>query len=99
MGNDPAQSVTDTSGHFHHIANVACVDQALFPTVGSTNPVLTGLCMSRKAAETIVDRHISEPLPDDAEIVQEKTDGFSFLLEAAEAAKWGRDIERTSDSR
>jgi hypothetical protein len=31
MGDDPFGSVTDTSGHFHHVGNVACVDQALFP--------------------------------------------------------------------
>jgi choline dehydrogenase-like flavoprotein len=42
IGDDPGASVTDTSGRFHHIANAVCVDQALFPSVGSANPVLTG---------------------------------------------------------
>jgi choline dehydrogenase-like flavoprotein len=88
MGDDPNQSVTDTSGHFHHISNAACVDQALFPTVGSANPVLTGLCLARKAAETIVARYVSEAPPSDAEMAQEKADGFVFLLEGAEARKW-----------
>jgi len=27
-----------------------CVDQAVFPTVGSANPVLTGLVLARKIA-------------------------------------------------
>ena len=64
MGDEPSASVTDTSGHFHHIGDAACVDQALFPTVGSANPVLTGLCLARKTAETIVARHVSEPAPE-----------------------------------
>ena len=88
MGDDPLASVTDTSGHFHHVGNAACVDQALFPTVGSANPVLTGLCLARKAAETIVGRHVSEPPPDSDAIAHEKAEGFVFLLEGAEAQKW-----------
>ena len=53
MGDDPATSVTDTNGRFHHVANAYCTDQALFPTVGSANPVLTGLTLTRKIAEHI----------------------------------------------
>ena len=51
MGEDPATSVTDTNGRFHHVANAYCVDQAIFPIVGSANPVLTGLTLTRKIAE------------------------------------------------
>jgi GMC oxidoreductase len=53
MGDDPATSVTDTNGRFHHVANAYCTDQALFPTVGSANPALTGLTLTRKIAEHI----------------------------------------------
>jgi hypothetical protein len=53
MGEDPATSVTNTNGQFHHVANAYCVDQALFPTVGSVNPVLTGLTLTRKIAKHI----------------------------------------------
>jgi choline dehydrogenase-like flavoprotein len=88
MGDDPDASVTDASGHFHHVGNAVCVDQAIYPTVGSANPVLTGLCLARKAAETIVARHVSEPAPVSAEIAAEKAEGFVFLLEGAEAGKW-----------
>jgi len=56
MGDDPATSVTDASGRFHHISNAYCVDQSLFPTVGSVNPTLTGLTLTRKAAQAIVVR-------------------------------------------
>ncbi|MBC8123017.1 MAG: GMC family oxidoreductase, partial [Gemmatimonadaceae bacterium] len=41
MGDDPNSSVTDVNGHFHHVTNAYCCDQALFTTVGSANPVLT----------------------------------------------------------
>lgn len=99
MGDDPQASVTDTSGHFHHIANAACVDQALFPTVGSANPVLTGLCLARKAAETIVGRHVGALAPDAAEIAVEKAQGFVFLLEPAEAGKWVPNDGRLTASR
>jgi choline dehydrogenase-like flavoprotein len=53
MGDDPATSVTNTNGRFHHVANAYCVDQALFPAVGSANPALTGLTLTRKIAEHI----------------------------------------------
>lgn len=88
MGDDPAQSITDVCGSFHHITNAACVDQALFPTVGSANPVLTGLCLSRRVAETIVSRHVSEADLTAAIVGKEKAEGFVFLLEGANAPKW-----------
>jgi hypothetical protein len=53
MGDDPATSVTDSNGRFHHVANACCIDQALFPSVGSANPALTGLTLTRKIAEHI----------------------------------------------
>jgi GMC oxidoreductase len=53
MGDDPATSVTNIDGRFHHIVNAYCVDQALFPTVGSANPTLTTLTLTRKIAEHI----------------------------------------------
>jgi choline dehydrogenase-like flavoprotein len=53
MGDDAGTSVTDANGRFHHVANAYCVDQSLFPTVGSANPVLTGLTLTRKIAEHI----------------------------------------------
>ncbi|MEY4546495.1 MAG: hypothetical protein RL685_2690 [Pseudomonadota bacterium] len=60
MGDDPDSSVTDANGHFHHVSNAYCTDQALFPTVGSANPVLTGLALTRKVVEDIVSKHESQ---------------------------------------
>jgi choline dehydrogenase-like flavoprotein len=54
MGANPLNSVTDTNGRFHHIANAFCADQSLFVTVGSVNPTLTGLVLCRKVAQAAV---------------------------------------------
>ncbi len=53
MGDDPANSVTDSTGRFHHISNAYVCDQSLFPTAGSANPVLTGLTLARRVAESV----------------------------------------------
>lgn len=51
MGESPSSSVTNTVGRFHHINNAFACDQSLFPTVGSVNPVLTGLTLAKRIAE------------------------------------------------
>jgi choline dehydrogenase-like flavoprotein len=53
MGDDPATSVTDPLGRFHGIRNAYACDQSVFPTVGSVNPVLTGLTLARHLAERL----------------------------------------------
>ena len=53
MGDDPATSVVDPLGRFHHVANAYVCDQSVFPTVGSVNPVLTGLTLARRLAEQV----------------------------------------------
>jgi GMC oxidoreductase len=53
MGDNPASSVTNSVGRFHHIGNAYACDQSLFPTVGSVNPVLTGLTLARQIAEQV----------------------------------------------
>jgi choline dehydrogenase-like flavoprotein len=53
MGDDPATSVTNPVGRFHHVSNAFACDQSLFPFVGSVNPALTGLCLARGIAEAI----------------------------------------------
>jgi choline dehydrogenase-like flavoprotein len=53
MGADPAASVTEPLGRFHHVSNAYCCDQAIFPTVGSVNPVLTGLTLAHRLAQQV----------------------------------------------
>lgn len=54
MGTNAQTSVTDTNGRFHNVGNAFCADQSLFVTVGSVNPTLTGLVLSRKVAQAAV---------------------------------------------
>jgi len=61
MGERPDESVTDVNGRFHHVANACCVDQALFPTSGSANPVPTGLTVCRKVVRGLLARFDSPP--------------------------------------
>jgi hypothetical protein len=53
MGDSPATSVTDATGRFHQVSNAYCCDQAVFPTVGSVNPVLTGLTLAQRLAASL----------------------------------------------
>lgn len=50
MGDDSDTSVTDPVGRFHHVQNAYACDQSVFPTVGSVNPVLTGLTLAKRLA-------------------------------------------------
>ena len=63
MGTNPQTSVTDTNGRFHNTANAFCTDQSLFVTVGSVNPTLTGLVLSRKVAQACVALATGAPPP------------------------------------
>uniref|UniRef100_UPI0038F7578F GMC oxidoreductase n=1 Tax=Streptomyces turgidiscabies TaxID=85558 RepID=UPI0038F7578F len=54
MGDDPAMSITDPTGRFHHIANAYVAGPALVPTVGSANPSLTGLALARETSAAVV---------------------------------------------
>jgi hypothetical protein len=47
-------SVTDSVGRFHNVANAYVAGPALFPTVGSANPSLTGLALARRTAGAII---------------------------------------------
>lgn len=53
MGDGPQTSVTDPVGRFRHVSNAFVCDQSLFPTVGSVNPVLTGLTLAKQIAESL----------------------------------------------
>lgn len=60
MGTDANTSVTNTSGRFHNYNNLYCVDQSIFPTVGSANPVLTGLVLTRKVVTDLLGGVVNE---------------------------------------
>ena len=54
MGTSPANSVTTPFGRFHHVVNAYAVGPALLPSMGSPNPMLSGIALARRLAETLV---------------------------------------------
>ncbi|HKZ82546.1 MAG TPA: family 16 glycoside hydrolase [Anaerolineae bacterium] len=76
MGDDPATSVADADGRFHHVANAYAAGPALFPTIGSPNPMLTGVALARRTA----DRLLSTARPTRPEA------GFESLFDGTESS-------------
>jgi len=54
MGTNPARSVTDPAGRFHHTDNLYAAGPCLFPSIGSPNPMLTGIAMARRTGDLII---------------------------------------------
>jgi choline dehydrogenase-like flavoprotein len=50
----PGASITDSNGKFHGNANAYVAGPAVFPTLGSANPSLTALSLSRNTAKAVV---------------------------------------------
>ncbi len=78
MGTDPNTSVTDIDGRFHHIANAYAAGPAIFPTIGSPNPMLTGIALVRRLARKLV--------PDISAATAEP--GFTPLFNGFSLAGW-----------
>jgi hypothetical protein len=62
MGNDPASSVTNESGRFHALTNLYVTGPALLPRIGSPNPMLSGIALVRRLADTVVPTPTPPPL-------------------------------------
>lgn len=56
MGTDPTKSVTNGDCRFHDVNNAYVVGPALFPTIGSPNPMLTGIALARRLGD-----HLAPP--------------------------------------
>lgn len=54
MGDDPARSVVNTDGQFHHVTNLYAGDASVLPTCGSANPVMNGVALRRRLAKRLV---------------------------------------------
>ena len=50
----PGASITDTNGRFHGSTNAYVVGPAVFPTLGSANPSLTALSLTRKTTQAAI---------------------------------------------
>jgi choline dehydrogenase-like flavoprotein len=63
MGDDPETSVTNAWGRFHEADNLHAVGPSLLPTMGSPNPMLSGVALARRMADHLV----PQPAPPAAE--------------------------------
>jgi hypothetical protein len=73
MGDDPATSVTDPWGRFHEMDNLSAVGPALLPTLGSPNPMLSGVALARRMADRF-----------NANAAPPATEGFVSLFDGSE---------------
>jgi hypothetical protein len=70
MGDDIADSVTNDFGRIHDTTNCYVAGPALFPSVGSPNPMLTGVALARRTGDLLnasvlpAPDAISSPLPE-----------------------------------
>jgi choline dehydrogenase-like flavoprotein len=62
MGDAAAGSVTDHSGRIWEMDNLYAVGPALLPTIGSPNPMLSGVALARRTAKLLVPPPAALPL-------------------------------------
>jgi choline dehydrogenase-like flavoprotein len=80
MGVDPNKSVTDANCRLHQVTNAYVAGPALFPTIGSPNPMLTGIALVRRLGDHLMpDPPLATPDP-----------GFTYLFDGSDAqfANW-----------
>lgn len=75
MGDDPATSVTNADARFHRVGNLYAAGPALFPTVGSPNPMLTGTALARRLADHLAPRFVPDA-------------GFTALFDGSSLNGW-----------
>lgn len=76
MGTDPNDSVANEDCRFHHVSNAFVAGPAVFPTLGSPNPMLTGTALARRLGN-FLKRSRPQPDPD-----------FQLLFDGVSTAKW-----------
>lgn len=77
MGDDTTTSVTDANSRFHGVKNAYVASPALFPTIGSPNPMLTGIALARRLGD-----HLLPPPPPAA-----AEPGFRYLFDGTQPAE------------
>jgi choline dehydrogenase-like flavoprotein len=78
MGTDPATSATNAECRLHHVENGYVAGPALWPTIGSPNPMLTGVALARRLGDHIV------PAPVAPTVEQ----GFTALFDGYRMNNW-----------
>ena len=74
MGDDANKSITNTDGRFHFVNNAYVAGPALFPTIGSPNPMLTGIGLARRLGDHL--------------LANPANDGFQALFDGLSFNNW-----------
>jgi len=61
MGTDPATSVTNEFGRIHDTTNCYVASPAIFPALGSPNPMLTGIALAHRTSDTLTANVLPQP--------------------------------------
>ena len=80
FGSDPAKTVTDEHCKVRGVTNAYVSGPALFPTIGSPNPMLTGTAFARRLATRLVEtmpHHVPKADP-----------GFTLLFDGQTLGGW-----------
>jgi len=78
MGTDPASSILNLDGQFHHIQNGYAAGPALFPALGSANPSLTAFTLARRTARAIVQKAVPVPAVGTLSLLNPALDGWQM---------------------
>lgn len=76
-GDNAAQSVTDADTKFHEVTNLYATGPAVFPSVGSPNPMLTGTALARRLGARFAEFTPVAPDP-----------GFTMLFNGTSLSGW-----------
>lgn len=82
MGDNVADAVTNDFGRIHDTANCYIAGPALFPTVGSPNPMLTGVALARRTGDLLNGSVLPAPEP---VVIQQSETGFRPLFDGKAA--------------
>jgi hypothetical protein len=88
MNNDAAKGVTDSEGRLHDTENIYAVGPSLFPSIGSPNPMLTGIALARRTGDRIVSPTAFTP-----------TSGFTSLFDGRQLGNWRMSTIRNQPGR
>jgi choline dehydrogenase-like flavoprotein len=87
-GSAPSNSATDADLKFHEVDNLYAVGPAVFPTVGSPNPMLTGTALARRLGDRLA--AFTPPTPDP---------GFTMLFDGTSLDGWQMSTIRNQPGR
>src|SRR5438552_2579086 len=78
MGDNPANSILNLDGRFHHIQNAYVAGPAAFPALGSANPSLTAFTLARRTAHAIVQKAVPAPAVGAVALLSSTLDGWQM---------------------